>query len=484
MTDKNGKKTLSGLIDAKAGLFAGVSDAIWDCAETRFDLEKSADMLISVLEKEGFAIERGVADMKDAFVATYKNGEGGPVVGFLAEYDALPGLSQESGVFERKPIREGGSGHGCGHNALGAGSLAAAVGLKDFLAASAGKTPATVKFFGCPAEESGSGKAFMARSGVFGGTDAFFTWHPMGENRVWGCSSLANYQVYFHFKGLSAHAAAAPEKGRSALDALELMSVGVNYLREHVVQEARIHYAYTNAGGMAPNVVQSDASALYFIRAPKSAQVRPIFERVVDIAKGAALMSGTAMEIEWDSACAEYIVNDALGRAMHENMRELGDTKYTDEEKACARRYVATLPEGSNKGVADLIKKSFPELEPGEVEAMASEPLQEKLFPYVMTDDALPGSTDVSDASWVAPTAQLLVGCYPTGAPSHSWQWVAFGKSPAIHKGLIYAGKVMAMTALDVIDDPELAAKAKREHLKRLNGEKYVCAIPENVKPH
>ncbi|MDR1379665.1 MAG: amidohydrolase [Synergistaceae bacterium] len=482
MANQNDKKTLSNLIDAKAKLFTDVSDSIWEYVETRFALKKSADLLVSTLEKEGFAIERGVAGMEDAFIATYKNGDGGPVIGMLAEYDALPGLSQESGVFEKKPLQEGGNGHGCGHNALGTGSLAAAVGLKDFLAADGPR--ATVKFFGCPAEEGGSGKAFMARAGVFDGTDVFLTWHPMGETRVWGCSSLANYQVYFHFKGVSAHAAAAPEKGRSALDALELMSVGVNYLREHVIQEARIHYAYTNAGGMAPNVVQAEASALYFIRAPRSSQVKPIFERIVDIAKGAALMSGTTMEIEWDSACAEYIVNDALGRVIYENMRELGDLKFSPEEKEIARRYVATLPEGSNKGVAELIKKSFPDLTTEQVEAMAAEPLQEKLFPYFMTDVPMAGSTDVSDASWIAPTGQLIVGCYPTGAPSHSWQWVACGKSSFVHKGLLYAGKIMAMTALDVIGDPELVVKAKKEHQERLNGEKYACAIPKDVKPH
>jgi aminobenzoyl-glutamate utilization protein B len=481
MTNRNEKKTLSELIDAKSEVFTGVGDSIWECPETRFDLEKSANLLLSILTKEGFSIKRGVAGMKDAFVATYKNGEGGPVVGFLAEYDALPGLSQAGDVFENKPLVEGGSGHGCGHHALGAGSLAAAVGLKDFLAANGQR--ATIKFFGCPAEESGSGKAFMARAGVFGGTDVFLSWHPMGETRMWGFSSLANYQVYFHFKGVSSHAAAAPERGRSALDALELMSVGVNYLREHIVQEARIHYAYTNAGGMAPNVVQSDATALYFIRAPKSAQVRSIFERVVDIAKGAALMSGTTMEIEWDSACSEFIVNDALGRAMYENMKELGDLKYTDEEKEYARRCVATLPKESKEGVAALIRKSFPGLEPGKAEAMASEPILGELFPYSMSDVPLSGSTDVGDASWIAPTAQLLVTCYPTGTASHSRQWVACGKSSIMHKGLIYAGKVMAMTALDVIEDPDLVAKAKKEHLERLNGERYACAIPENVKP-
>jgi aminobenzoyl-glutamate utilization protein B len=479
MTNENDKKKLAALIDAKAGIFTDMSDAVWGHAETRFDLKKSAALLISALEKEGFSVERGVADMEHAFVATF--GSGGPVVGILAEYDALSDLSQLSDAIEKKALTPGGNGHGCGHNALGSGALAAAVGLKDFLVSE--RRGGTIKFFGCPAEESGSGKAFMARAGIFDGTDAMFTWHPWTETRMWGFSSLANYQVYFRFKGISSHAASSPERGRSALDALELMSVGVNYLREHIVQEARIHYAYTNAGGGSPNVVQSDTSALYFVRAPKSSQVRRIFERVVDIAKGAALMTGTTMEIEWDSACSEYIVNDALGCVMYENMRSLGGITYSDEEKEYARKYTATLPETSKQGVADLIKKCFDPIDSGKAEEMASESLQGELFPYMMTDSTLPGSTDVGDASWIAPTAQALVTCYPTGTVAHSWQWVAAGKSPIVHKGLIYAGKVIAMTGLDVIDDPKIAERAKAEHLKRLNGEKYACAIPENVRP-
>jgi aminobenzoyl-glutamate utilization protein B len=261
------------------------------------------------------------------------------------------------------------------------------------------------------------------------------------------------------------------------------MSVGVNYLREHVIQDARIHYAYTNAGGESPNVVQPNASVLYFIRAPKSNQVREIFERVVDIARGAALMTGTTMEVEWDSACSEYVINDALGRVMHENMSRLGDLRYSDAEKEYARRYVGTLPDGSAKGVARLIKSCFPGVDQEKAEAMASEPVQGELFPYMMSEEAMKGSTDVGDASWIAPTAQALVTGYPTGTAGHSWQWVASGKSSIAHKGMIYAAKVIAMTALDVIDDAEILESAKNEHLKRLNGEKYRCAIPEGVTP-
>ncbi|MDR1917339.1 MAG: amidohydrolase [Synergistaceae bacterium] len=479
MNCENNKKKLLRLIDAKAKIFTDVSDNIWGYAETRFDLEKSSALLISTLENEGFSIERGTAGMEHAFVATF--GTGGPVVGILAEYDALSDLSQICDAAEKHALTPDGNGHGCGHNALGSGALAAAVGLKDLLSSEG--QPGTIKLFGCPAEESGSGKAFMARAGVFDGTDVMFTWHPWTETRMWGFSSLANYQVYFHFNGISSHAAASPERGRSALDALELMSVGVNYLREHIAQEARIHYAYTNAGGTSPNVVQSNASALYFVRAPKSSQLRQIMGRVTDIAKGAALMTGTTVDIEWDSACSEYIVNDSLGRVMYENMRSLGGIEYSDEEKEYARAYTATLPETSKQGVADLIKQCFAPIDTQTAETMASEPLQSELFPYMMGNSVMPGSTDVGDASWVVPTAQALVTCYPTGTASHSWQWVAAGKSSVVHKGLIYAGKVIAMTALDVICDPEIAPRAKREHLGRLGGERYTCAIPENVQP-
>jgi aminobenzoyl-glutamate utilization protein B len=479
VSNSDDKKRLAALIDAKEGTFTGVSDNIWGFAETRFNLPKSERLLTAVLEKEGFAVERGTAGMEHAFAASY--GSGGPVIGILAEYDSLSNMSQECDAAEKRPLAEDGNGHGCGHNALGAGALAAAVGLKDLLAER--PRSATIKLFGCPAEESGSGKAFMARGGAFGGTDAMFTWHPWTETRVWGSSSLANYQVCFHFKGISAHAAASPELGRSALDAAELMSVGVNYLREHIMQDARIHYAYIDAGGTSPNVVQPNASVLYFIRAPKSSQVGAIFERVVDIAKGAALMTGTSMEVEWDSACSEYIVNDVLGRLMHKNMSELGDLEYTPEERDYARRYASALPGGTAEKVAELIKRGFPGIDRKKAEAMASEPILGALFPYTMSDEPMKGSTDVGDASLIAPTAQALVTCYPSGTASHSWQWVASGKSSIAHKGLIYAAKTIAMTALDAIDDAEILERAKREHQERLNGEKYRCAIPESVTP-
>lgn len=479
MDEMDGKNRICQIIEEKQTIFTAVSDQIWNYAETRFELPQSSDALCAVLEREGFQVERGCGGMSSAFVAAY--GCDKPVIGILAEYDALPNLSQEAGVPRKQPITEGGSGHGCGHNALGAGALAGAVGIKAYMR-EAGLS-GTIKLFGCPAEESGSGKAFMARAGAFDGLDAILTWHPMTETMIWGTSSLANYQVYFKFKGVSAHAAASPQYGRSALDAAELMSVGVNYLREHIEQEARIHYAYIDAGGISPNVVQPTAKVLYFIRAPRSAQVKEIFKRVVDVAEGAAKMTGTTMEVEWDSACAEYIINESLAKAMYANMRRLGNMEFSEDEYDLAARYTDSLDEMSRAAFRDKVRRMFPEKTDEDVQTLADKSLLNELAPYSLTDAAMPGSTDVGDASWHAPTAQLFTTCYPAGTSAHSWQYVACGKSGFTHKGLLYAGKVIAMTALDLLDTPKLLDEAKKEYDKRTASEKYSCPIPADVHP-
>ena len=293
-----GKDRICDIVEEKGRYFTAASDQIWGYAETSFQLPKSADLLCQMLKDEWFEVQRGCYGMGDAIVAVWGNGN--PVLGILGEYDALPNLSQQAGVPEKQAVHAGEPGHGCGHHLLGVGALAGAIAIKDYMKEA--KINGTIKFFGCPAEENGSGKAFMAREGAFDGLDGILTWHPMGETAIWGTSSLANYQVCFQFKGISSHAAAAPDQGRSALDAAELMNVGVNYLREHVAQEARIHYTYLDVGGEFPNVVQPTSALLYFIRAPHSFQVKDIYERVVDIARGAALMTGTQMNVEWHSA--------------------------------------------------------------------------------------------------------------------------------------------------------------------------------------
>lgn len=473
------KQKVVDYIELNKEAFININNKIWDNPEIRFNLEKSADTLIEALENQGFSLERGIADMKDAFVASY--GGGKPVIAFLGEYDALPNISQVADLKEKKQLVEGGSGHGCGHHALGTGSLLAAVALKEYVKEN--NLDATIKFFGCPAEESGSGKAFMARAGVFDGLDAIITWHPMTENKIWGESSLANFQVFFKFKGRSSHAAATPELGRSALDACELMNVGVNYLREHIVQEARVHYAYTDVGGGSPNVVQPTASVLYFIRAPKTKQVKEIYDRIVKIAQGAALMTETELEISWDSAASEYIVNATLAEVMYENMKALGEISYTEDEMEYARGFVDTLDEAAKSRYESAMRSIFNDLSEEELQEVIKSPMLKKLYPLKVVDAAMPGSTDVGDASFNAPTVQLLTASYPVGTAPHSWQWVAAGKSSLLHKGMLYGAKAMAMTAVDLLENPEIIEKAKVEFEKRVGSEGYRNYIPMDVKP-
>ncbi len=479
MSGKTTKERICEIIDQKSQVFTKVSDDIWGYAETRFSLPKSADALCAALKTEGFSVQRGLGGMSDAFVAEY--GSGKPVIGILGEYDALPTLNQKADIPHKEASETGKPGHGCGHNLLGAGALAAAVGIKDCMK-EAGLT-GTIRYFGCPAEESGSGKAFMARAGVFDGMDGILTWHPMTETTIWGTSSLANYQVYFTFNGVSSHAAAAPEMGRSALDAAELMNIGVNFLREHIVQEARIHYAYLDAGGEFPNVVQSTAKMLYFVRAPRSSQVREIFNRVLDVAEGAAKMTGTQMEMEFDSACSEYIVNERLAKAMYSNMERLGKIPFDREDMEYAKQFSDKLDEPSRVSFHNKIRKWFAGKDASAVEALCKLPIMDELVPYSLTDAAIPGSTDVGDASWQAPTVQLMTSCFPAGTVSHSWQFVACGKSPMAHKAMLYAGKVMAMTALDMLTEPSLLTQARQEYEQRLGSERYISAIPKQITP-
>ena len=328
-----GKQIAWDEIDKKAKEILDASDEIWGCAETAFQEDNSVKVLCDLLKKEGFAVEENLADVKTAFKGTY--GSGKPVIGILGEFDALSGLNQEPCATEKKAMVDGAPGHGCGHNMLGTASLSAAIGLKKYLEET-GKS-GTVVYFGCPGEEGGSGKAFMAKGGVFEGLDAAITWHPGDLTRADTGSSLANYQVYYKFYGTSAHAGGAPHLGRSALDAAELMNVGVQFLREHVVPEARIHYAITNSGGYSPNVVQPYAEVLYLIRAPKNKQVEEIYQRVNKIAEGAAHMTETRLEIDFVKGCSNLMSNRVIAKKLWDNLTELGAPEYTEEEMAFAK---------------------------------------------------------------------------------------------------------------------------------------------------
>lgn len=475
----DGKQQIINMIEEKQHIFADVSDKIWEYAEIRFCVPKSSQLLCDILKKEGFQVENRIAHMDNAFVATY--GEGEPVIGILAEFDALTNMSQVCDLVEKRPQIKGENGHACGHNALGAGALAGAVGIKDYLEKN--KKTGTIKFFGCPAEESGYGKSFMASEGVFDDVDSMLTWHPMDTTGLWSNSTLAVNQMYFNFKGVSSHAGGAPEQGRSALDAAELMNVGVNFLREHIIDEARIHYAFIDAGGKSANVVQSTASLHYFIRAPKQYQVQEIYERVVKIAQGAALMTESEVEIVWDCACADYIVNKTLGTAMYENLKKVMPIKYTDEEMAYEQKFYDILSDAAKKSLYNKAKAMFPQESEDKIASIAAMPINNEVGPLVFSDRPMTISTDVGDASWIAPTAQMMIGCMPHGVGPHSWQWVATGKSSVVHKGLIAAGKVIAMTAFDIIENPDLVEKAKQEHKKNLAGQVYQSAIPSDVLP-
>lgn len=452
-----GKKEVYAYLAAQQDLFARLSDQIWDHPETAFKEVTSAELLCKALEDAGFEVKRGVADIETAFIGVF--GHGKPVIGFLAEYDALSGLSQVACCTEKNPLIPGANGHGCGHNLLGVGCLIGAMGAKKYLEET-GKE-GTVVFYGCPAEEGGSGKTFMARDGVFDGLDVAIAWHP-GDN--YGPSSsdsmLANCQMYFRYKGVSSHAAQSPELGRSALDAVELLNVGIQFLREHVPTTVRMHYAITNTGGFSPNVVQSDAEVLYLLRAPDNDTLADVYARVQRIAKGAALMTDTELEIDFVKACSNVVPNDTLGYVAIENLHTLDPIEYTAEELEFASKISATIKGGNPESPMDT---NIPE--------------------FKLSNKVINASSDLGDVSWLAPTAVVCAPTWPIGTPAHSWQAVSIGKSGIAHKGMLASGQAMTGVAIDLIENPELLKAAKAEHSKRLSGKKYVCPIPAGVKP-
>ncbi|MCQ4085320.1 M20 family metallopeptidase [Saccharibacillus sp. JS10] len=463
---------VSKLIEQKKKLFTDASDRVWEFAEIRYEEFQSSQLLSDILEKEGFTVERTAGEIQTAFVASF--GSGKPVIALLGEYDALAGLSQQAGSSEFNPVAPGGQGHGCGHNLLGTGALAAAVAAKDYMVTN--RLPGTIRFYGCPAEESGAGKTFMARKGLFDDVDTAITWHPGTDNGIMQVTSLATTTVKFKFLGKSTHAAAQPHLGRSALDAVELMSVGVNYMREHMIDQARIHYAVLNTGGSAPNVVQSEAEVLYSIRAPKSAQVRELFDRVQDVARGAALMSGTRMEFTVTGATSDLIPNPTLERVMHRHMEELSPPIPTAADIAFAKKIFASIPEPDKLSAAQRISRE-------KVAKLHDNPLLPELMPLIDGSVPMSASTDVGDVSWLVPTVQCSTATWAFATPGHSWQVVAQGQSPHAHAAMLYAGKSMAATALEVLMNPEIIASAKEDLKTQLAGESYVCPIPEDVHP-
>lgn len=429
--------------------FDSLSDLIWENPELRYREFRSSSLQKEFLIREGFSVTSPIAGIETAFMA--EKGNGGPVIAFCGEFDALPGLSQKADVNTPDPVVEGGPGHGCGHNLLGAGCIEAAVLTASLLEENA--IDGRVRYYGCPAEESGAGKAFMVRAGVFDGVDIALAWHPSAMSAVMN-NSLANVRVIYEFFGKAAHAASHPHEGRSALDALELCNVGANFLREHIIQEARIHYAILDSGGNAPNVVQPYAKEIYALRAPRITQVGEILERMNDVARGAALMTGTKVKISIVSAYANLMPNDTLDSLMLSNANEIWPLEYTQEEKAYAKRFL-------RKDEEESVDSSF---------------LQTTKMPPM-------ASTDFGDVSWVVPSSALAGCCYAKGTVLHSWSVTAQGKSEVAHRGMHASALALSATALDLFSDTALIEKAKRDHAKTLGGESYRSLIPDDVEP-
>ena len=466
------------LVAEQAAETVRLADAIWGYAELAYEEEKSASALIDALKKKGFAIEEGIAGMPTAFTATYRVGSGKPTVGFLAEYDALSGLSQCAATPECEPVVQGGAGHGCGHNLLGAGCYAAAVAVKEYLVRE--KKDGTVIFFGCPAEEGAGAKQFIARAGYFDDVDFAYTWHPASINEVGSRSSVAIMGANFIFDGVAAHAGAEPHLGRSALDAVELMNVGCNYLREHMIDAARIHYAYSDPGGTAPNVVQSHAVIKYEVRAPKVSQVDELFARVVDVARGAALMTGTEMRYEITMAFSDYRANRVLGAVVDRCMQELGAPDWTEADYVLAKRFLHTYPRQTMIGIREKLAAYF---EPDTLDEVLDKPLDSTIHPFQPLEAGYSsGSTDVGDVGYATPTVMLHVATACLGNVGHSWQNTAFACSDIGRKGMLRAAEMMTLATIRTMDAPEIIEKAKAE-LKRKNGGKYRCPLPEYVTP-
>ena len=456
-------------VEARQAEFFALADQVFDTPETLYAETRSAAAHRAALEAQGFRVTQGPAGIPTAVIG--EAGEGGPVIAILGEYDALPGLSQKPGVAEPAPLEAGGNGHGCGHNVLGAAALLAATAVKDWLAETG--IAARVRYYGCPAEEGGAAKTFMVRDGLFDDIDAALSWHPACVTGVFAGGSLANARIDFTFHGKAAHAAAAPELGRSALDACELMNIGVNYLREHIPDGCRVHYAYLDAGGPAPNVVQAEATLRQLIRARDLPELQGLVARVEKIAEGAALMTETRVESRVFSGVSNLLANGAMNGAMQIQLDRLGPVPFDAGDRAFAEAIRATLgPEDIATPFRQLGMTPDPDM-----------PLCDFVFPAERAAGGFGGSTDMGDVSWAAPTAQAWVATWAMGTAFHTWQVVAQGKSGAARKGMVHAAKALAATAGALIEDPALLAAAQDEHRRALAATPYACPIPPEATP-
>jgi len=443
-------------IDLSAEEICDISDKIWDFPETSFCEERASTLLKEALKKHGFNVTSGIADMPTAFTATF--GEGEPRLGILAEYDGLSGMSQEACVATKSPVENKDKNHSCGHNLFAGGSFAAALAVKEYIK-ECGR--GSVTLFGCPAEEGGAGKVYMARDGIFSDIDVIVSWHPESMYMVRTRPALASTKVLYSFEGIASHAGANPDKGRSALDALELMNISTNFLREHMPITARVHYAILDAGGSAPNMVQSHAKALYMIRDVDSESLLTLKQRVDLIAEGAALMTETKVTSKVTASYANLITIPTLQAVANEAMNDIPLPVPTDAELEFGKKLQETMQ-------------------------LSKEQLDEPPYAVKVLPPAPPvmhgGSTDTADVSWNAPTVQMHIATWVKGTPGHSWQSEAQGKSTYAKKAMLYAGKAVAQTLMRLADTPELITKAKDEHRKKI-GNGYVCGLPEGAKP-
>jgi aminobenzoyl-glutamate utilization protein B len=458
------------IVDEKRDDYTALADRVWGTPELAYGEHKSVAEHIAMLEREGFRVTKDVAGIPTAVMG--EAGDEGPVIAILGEYDALPGLSQEAGLAEHRPVEgQGGVGHGCGHNLLGSASLLAASAVKDWLAANGMK--GRVRYYGCPAEEGGAAKGFMVRAGAFKDVDIAISWHPASFSGVNEPVSLANTRIDFTFVGRASHAAAAPHLGRSALDAVELMNVGVNYMREHMPSSARVHYAYLDAGGIAPNVVQARAKVRYLIRAEDLAALTELVGRVRKIADGAALMTETTVTTAVVSAVSNLMGNDPLEKLMDENFQRLGPPEFDEADRAYAQEIRKTL---SSADIAAAFNRAG-------VPVDLEMPMCDFIVPLAAKGRGGNGSTDVGDVSWVVPTVQARGATCAVGTPFHTWQLTAQGKSPAAHKGLVHVAKVMAGTAIDALQRPDVIEAAKADLAARTKATPYKCPLPDDVQP-
>ncbi len=460
------KQDIADWLDEHERRFSQMSDEIWDNPELQFLEFKASKLQADFLAARGFRISWDIGGLSTAFAAEW--GAGKPVIAFAGEYDALPGLSQQD-QSEPAPIIAGEAGHGCGHNLLGTGCLAAALAFKEWLQ-STGRA-GVVRYYGCPAEEGGSGKVFMARAGAFADLDATFNWHPGYINSAMKGSLLSVNRYYFRFHGRAAHAAADPHSGRSALDALELMNIGVNYLREHVTDDVRLHYAILS-GGLAPNVVPDYAESYYYVRAKEPGTLEDVSQRVIRIAKGAALMTDTEVEVVYKSGSTRVLSNEVLADLQYDVMRQLGGIEFSNEEQA----YAAAINQRfGDANVKTLVNRY------GVEPAIAERALIGDVLPSRDKGFVSPGSSDMGDMSWFAPCSMLQTATWASRAAAHSWGVVATGRTSIGHKGMMYAAKVMALAAAELILSPAILEQAQAEFRAALARSPYKCPIPAEV---